>query len=274
MNSRHQYYQSDPFSSDSDIVVPTRGSSSNGKKLVKLDRSKLCVECRTEPRYLHSNGYLNVYCSRACASQVNLRETKQSHKRFLRTTSYRKKRGFWSLLRNFSRIFRFSKSTSPTPTLEDLTPRPKIFFHYIDQLYFELSNSSPYAVHYDGKRYPTAEHLFQCMKFLPYQPDIAEHIRIYSQHSDDAILEAAEYVDFERRDWNLVKVAKMEEVLYHKFTQHPSLQDMLASTRDIELIEDLPEDSFWGGGRDGRGRNEMGKALMRIRARLLSPYPY
>ncbi|KDQ10868.1 hypothetical protein BOTBODRAFT_471122 [Botryobasidium botryosum FD-172 SS1] len=180
-----------------------------------------------------------------------------------------KRRTLWSIIRDISRIFRSQKS-SPKPLLEDFAPRPKIYFHYVDQPYFELSNNSEYAVYYEGKRYPTAEHLFQCMKFLPYQPDIAEHLRAYSTDPEDVTVEAAQYAGFERRDWHHVEIAKMEEVLYHKFAQHPSLRDILVSTRNFELIEDLPEDSFWGGGRDGLGRNEMGEALMRLRARLFS----
>lgn len=77
----------------------------------------------------------------------------------------------------------------------------------------------------------------------------------------------------------------MDTVLYHKFTQHHDLKRELLATGDAELIEVLPplspvdladencfqnsdKDSFWGCGADGKGRNELGKALERLRKRL------
>lgn len=77
----------------------------------------------------------------------------------------------------------------------------------------------------------------------------------------------------------------MEEALFHKFTQHSDLQAELLGTGDAELIEVAPtcvltisslmavqdsdKDAFWGVGADGKGRNELGKCLERLRAILL-----
>ena len=78
----------------------------------------------------------------------------------------------------------------------------------------------------------------------------------------------------------------MDETLFHKFTQHPDLQAELLGTGDAELIEvgpvriltddslmavqDSDKDAFWGVGADGQGRNELGKCLERLRAKLSS----
>ncbi|KAG6331540.1 hypothetical protein ID866_7550 [Astraeus odoratus] len=43
---------------------------------------------------------------------------------------------------------------------------------------------------------------------------------------------------------------------------------MLLGTGDAELIEDSPRDYFWGIGADKTGRNELGKALQRLRQEL------
>jgi predicted NAD-dependent protein-ADP-ribosyltransferase YbiA (DUF1768 family) len=77
----------------------------------------------------------------------------------------------------------------------------------------------------------------------------------------------------------------MDTVLYHKFTQHYGLKRELLATGDAELIEvrflfwthplarlmklliELRQ-RFWGCGADGKGRNELGKALGRLRNRL------
>jgi len=61
----------------------------------------------------------------------------------------------------------------------------------------------------------------------------------------------------------------MDEALFHKFTQHSDLLAELLGTGDAELIEDSDKDAFWGVGPDGRGRNELGKCLERLRATLL-----
>ena len=82
----------------------------------------------------------------------------------------------------------------------------------------------------------------------------------------------------------------MEEALQLKFTQHEDLKKELLDTDDADLFEaschrsskdklrvfnssshkDSPVDSFWGIGADKQGRNELGKALMRVRSLLRS----
>jgi len=60
----------------------------------------------------------------------------------------------------------------------------------------------------------------------------------------------------------------MEMALRLKFTQHLHLKAMLLGTGDAELVEDSPRDYFWGNGADKTGRNELGKALERLREEL------
>ena len=77
----------------------------------------------------------------------------------------------------------------------------------------------------------------------------------------------------------------MEASLRLKFTQHPDLKALLLGTGDADLIEvrasqssqlvsrirlfqDSPRDYFWGIGADHSGRNELGKALVRLREEL------
>jgi len=60
----------------------------------------------------------------------------------------------------------------------------------------------------------------------------------------------------------------LEEIVYLKFTQHPDLRDQLIVTHPAELAYHCPGDTYWGVDDDGRGRNEIGKALMKVRDRL------
>jgi predicted NAD-dependent protein-ADP-ribosyltransferase YbiA (DUF1768 family) len=55
---------------------------------------------------------------------------------------------------------------------------------------------------------------------------------------------------------------KVDEVLYHKFSQHHELRGILLGTGDAQLIYDSPE-PFWGG-----RTNALGDALMRVRDML------
>ena len=60
----------------------------------------------------------------------------------------------------------------------------------------------------------------------------------------------------------------MREALWAKFTQHPKLKSLLLSTGDTELIEHTKNDSYWGDGADGTGKNRLGQLLMEVRAQL------
>jgi len=123
-------------------------------------------------------------------------------------------------------------------------------------------------VKYKGKQYPTSEHLFQSFKFQDYRPGLAEHIRLYCPRPNDALSEARRFQPEVHPDWKKMNVQKMDETLWYKFTQHSDLKHMLLATGDAELVEDSDKDAFWGVGADGRGSNELGKALERLRTKL------
>lgn len=147
-------------------------------------------------------------------------------------------------------------------------------------------------IRFEGKEYATSEHLYQAMKFLN-QPDrasleFAEEIRKAStpfkakhlgnlwrttKYEWQKALSATvqRYVTrgvHLREDWEEVKVSIMEQVVRLKFQADRECRDVLLSTGEAALIERSDTDGFWGDGRDRRGRNELGRILMRIRAEL------
>ncbi|KAH9932375.1 uncharacterized protein B0H18DRAFT_1137707 [Fomitopsis serialis] len=160
-----------------------------------------------------------------------------------------------------------SRSYSQPPPAPRTEPAPAIRFYHRDEPYYEFTNFAPYAIHWDGRMYPTTEHLFQAHKFMPHRPDLAERIRCLPS-SRAALQEAGNLRPLQRTDWFEVNVRVMDDVLEAKVSQHFSLRDMLLQTGTSELVEDSPVDSFWGCGQDGLGRNELGKALMRLRDKL------
>ena len=53
-----------------------------------------------------------------------------------------------------------------------------------------------------------------------------------------------------------------------KFTQHETLKSLLLSTGEAKIFEHTENDSYWGDGGDGSGKNMLGRILMEIRAEL------
>ncbi|KIJ98117.1 hypothetical protein K443DRAFT_104412 [Laccaria amethystina LaAM-08-1] len=176
--------------------------------------------------------------------------------------------------KNTATLYASNSNTPPgSPPPQRLSPqvsttRPRILFYNKCDPHYGFTNFSAHSVVYKGKRYPTSEHLFQSFKFQKHRPNLAEHIRTCSERPSVAFSEARRFQPEVRIDWKQVNIEKMDEALWYKFTQHPDLKAELLSTGDAELVEDSDKDAFWGVGADRRGRNELGKALERLRAKL------
>ncbi|KAG2357869.1 hypothetical protein BDR07DRAFT_1419141 [Suillus spraguei] len=153
-------------------------------------------------------------------------------------------------------------TTCPTP------PSSKILFYHAHDPYYGFTNFSPDPIEYNGKKYPTSEHLFQSLKFMERRPELAEHIRTCSTRPRVVFDEAHRFSPEVRSDWLQVRIEMMDLVLWHKFSQNRNLKEELLSTGDAELVEDSDKDSFWGIGVDHKGQNQLGKALVRLRNRL------
>ncbi|KAG8990701.1 hypothetical protein FRB94_013170 [Tulasnella sp. JGI-2019a] len=146
-----------------------------------------------------------------------------------------------------------------------------IHFYEITKPFYSFTNSSMHKVRFDGKVYPTSEHLFQSLKFLEHEPMLAERIRVIGKQPEMARREAHRFSSEVREDWREVRIHMMEQVVLFKFYQHPALKAELLATGDAELVLDSDaEDAFWGNGADGKGCNELGKALMKLRSHLRS----
>lgn len=149
---------------------------------------------------------------------------------------------------------------------EAQSPPPVILrFYSVADEYGEFSNFSRHTVFLKGKRWPTSEHYFQAQKFAG-QPD-EEEIR----RANKPMLAAQMGRDRKRplrRDWERVKEQVMLEALRAKFTQHEELTALLLGTGDAVLVEHTANDSYWGDGGDGTGKNRLGALLMQVRAEL------
>ena len=128
--------------------------------------------------------------------------------------------------------------------------------------YNEFSNFYKARMLLDGKEWPTVEHYFQAQKFST-NPEYQEKIRAAPQPAKAKSLGASRDYPI-RNDWDQYREEVMKKALKAKFEQNPNLMKLLKSTQGKALVEDT-NDSFWGQGRNKKGKNRLGLLLMELR---------
>ncbi|HTI61788.1 NADAR family protein [Mucilaginibacter sp.] len=137
-----------------------------------------------------------------------------------------------------------------------------IYFYAKDEQYGEFSNFSHFGVEMDGAWWPTVEHYFQAQKFA--DKNYQEQIRKSSSAKDAANLGRSRKMPI-RPDWDDIKNEIMFKAVLKKFQTHTGIRNILIETGTDEIIENSPNDYYWGGGTDGTGENNLGKILMDVR---------
>ena len=144
-----------------------------------------------------------------------------------------------------------------------------IYFYSKTNEWFELSNFYPQGFEEDGLYWPTVEHYFQAQKFAGQDyADYRERIRTSVSPQHAKTLGRTQKVPI-RADWDEVRDSVMLYALRRKFAQ-PKLKEVLLATKNRELIENSPFDTYWGIGRSGAGKNRLGVLLMQVRSELIS----
>ncbi len=137
----------------------------------------------------------------------------------------------------------------------------QVFFY--EQEFYVLSNFSAFAVRWQSVRFDTVEAAYHWEKF-PNAPKIQERIRTAAS-AHDALQIAREWREYQRPDWDEVKVGIMRRILRQKVLQHPYVHRKLMETGDRVLVEDSWRDDFWGWGPNRDGQNVLGKLWMEVR---------
>lgn len=140
--------------------------------------------------------------------------------------------------------------------------------------YGELGNMSPHRILYLGKRYKTAEALFQALRFD--DEEIREAIRtspspmtakmIAKKHRTRMVVEPQSHQDLDN----------MRLVLRLKVDQNPEVKRILLATKSDEIVEDCTNRNrgsakFWGAALVGgawEGENWLGRLWMELRAAM------
>ncbi len=131
--------------------------------------------------------------------------------------------------------------------------------------YGAFSNFSRHGFELDDKYWKTSEHYFQAMKFegTEYEDKIRE------ARSPKEAATLGRRRDFPlRKDWEVIKDDVMRRAVTKKFETHKELRNLLLSTGDSDIVENAPSDYYWGCGKDGSGKNMLGKILMEVRDKL------
>lgn len=141
-----------------------------------------------------------------------------------------------------------------------------IYFYGKDNPYGYYSNFSPHAIFVENKIWPTVEHYYQAKKFS--DEGLQEYIRRLSTPGK-AKREGNEPHPEYKANWPELKDDVMRVGIYHKFTQHPDLNEkLIIEDGDADLFEHTENDKYWGDGGDGSGKNMLGKLLMELRNKL------
>lgn len=138
-----------------------------------------------------------------------------------------------------------------------------IKFYKSNPPYGFLNNFTHAPMFIFGRWWATVEHAFQAAKSLIKE----EQDLIWQAETPRKAKDFGQKVTL-RSDWENIKVHIMKKCVLAKFVQNHNLRMQLMQTGDQEIIEDSPIDPFWGCGKDGDGKNMLGKILMEVRKEL------
>ena len=139
------------------------------------------------------------------------------------------------------------------------------FYDESAQPYGCFSNFSPHSFELDGLWWATSEHYFQAQKFTGTEH--LEIIRLAKTPADAATMGRDRNRPL-RPDWEEIKEDVMYKGLLCKFQTNLEIKEILLSTGDELIVENAPQDYYWGCGADGSGKNRLGSILMKVRTKL------
>ena len=125
-----------------------------------------------------------------------------------------------------------------------------------------LSNFYPMEFKWHGVSFHSVEQAFQHVKASKHN-DMHSADRIMDSKHAGIANKIGRDVRLDPR-WNNDREGIMFNMLREKVRQCKEVRDELLRTGENDIINDAP-DSFWGIGRDGKGRNVVGKMLFDIR---------
>ena len=145
-----------------------------------------------------------------------------------------------------------------------------------DVLYFRgwkdpLSPFYTSPLTYNHITHKTLEHCYHHEKALFHGNRIAAREIYHARTPGEAKRIANKWFPTCSSKWNDSKFKIMEELCLLQSKQCAAFRSKLINSKNHKLVHNMESDGLWGFGADGRGRNEMGNILMRVRDRLCPP---
>lgn len=144
----------------------------------------------------------------------------------------------------------------------------RFYSHHHDRQGWMFSNFADLEVEIDGRHYATSEHYYQAMKFALTDKDWA-HAISEAKTPGEAKKMGNDHNHPMDPDWDEKKYSVMITVLRAKARQHKIMREELLRTKGMTIEEASPYDYVWGTGKDGTGKNLLGKALMQVRDEIM-----
>lgn len=140
-----------------------------------------------------------------------------------------------------------------------------IYFYSTRGQYGCFSNFSRHGFELDELWWMTSEHYFQAQKFVALQ-DRGWFDKIHGARTPKEAAKMGRSRKHPlREDWNEVKDEIMHRAVLCKFQTHEEIREILLGTGDELIVENAPNDYYWGCGKDGSGKNKLGEILMAVR---------
>ena len=138
-----------------------------------------------------------------------------------------------------------------------------LFYSHNNGAYSCFSNFYHAEFDLDGKHWNTSEHYYMAQKTTDSK--ISEKIRKCASPREAKDLASTITL---RNGWDDMKFEIMVKACYAKFSQNKELADILLSTDNLPIHENC-KDPWWGGGPNfPKGKDLLGKALIRVRKML------
>ena len=138
----------------------------------------------------------------------------------------------------------------------------KIEFYEKFDNYGGFSNFSDHPFILDNKCWRTSEHYYQACKF---KRDSTVFTLIQQSKTPTEAKNLAYSFDVDYKDWENRKILFMYNALIAKFRQNEKLKELLLTTKNRYIIEKAVDDEYWGRGKEGNGKNILGRLLMYVR---------
>lgn len=143
-----------------------------------------------------------------------------------------------------------------------------IYFYKVYEPYGCFSNFSIHRIYLQDEYWATVEHYYQAQKFVGTVDSDLIPLIYAAPTPEKAAQLGRDRTRQVRLDWEQVKTQVMREAVLKKFLTHLDIQAILISSGNQLIVENSPNDYYWGCGEDKTGDNHLGKILMSVRQEI------